>query len=512
MEATTIGLPVVQVTLLEDRAQVVRQGTIDLVAGMNCLRIERVSPVLVDKTLSVSLDGDGDIAEARVERRRVVREAERPEAVAELDRLARELADEERKLARQQAMVAGHAGGLVRAADLAVTELGEDASWGQVDPEGWESRFELLHMAEAEQRGHLVELARAAQDMATRKRDLAVRRQALSDPRTWLRADLVVVVSAKAACSASLRAEYLVPGACWRPWHRASLGDGKLGFRTDGCVWQDTGEDWNDVRLFFSTGRASLGTRPPDLVADELRLRRVDQEVRVEAREQEIHTAGLGAAATVTTPEMPGIDDGGETRRFAAMAPARVPSDGRPHRFPAMSFETAAREQRVLLAELVQAVILRTEQDNRSVLPILPGPVDLVRESGQIGRTWVDFVAPGERFELGWGPDLALRVHREHEREQLDSKLFSSWTATRHEVTVRVSNIGPDEVEVDLTERIPVSELDKVRIDLKSTVPAAAPDSDGMLRWTLTLPGYGQGEITYEHEVRRHPDVRGLDL
>lgn len=512
MEGRRIELPVREVTLLEDRAQVTRRGAVSLEAGLNRLLVTGVAPVLVDKTLAVDPDGAVGVVEARVVRRRVVREQDRPEEVAALDREGRELQAAATRAEREQAMVAGHLAGLAKAARQAVSELAVDASWGRVDPSGWEARLEHLHDAESLQRTRAVELTHEAHDLAIRKQDLDVRRSVAADVRSQARADLYLVLDAEAPVEIELCVEYLVPGACWRPWHQATVLDGVLRFRCDGCVWQATGEDWDDARLFFSTERASLGVEPPELMADELRVREVGREVRVETREQEIHTAGLGKGDTTVTPEMPGIDDGGEPRRLAAMAAARVPSDGRPHRFPAFEFEVPLKEQRVLKAELAAAVIVRTEQDNGAALPILPGPVDLVRDSGLVGRTWADFVAPGESFELGWGPDLALRVHREHDREYLDSKLFSSWTATRHEINVRLSNIGPEDKVVEVTERVPVSELDKVKIELKSTDPARQPDDDGFLTWTLTVPGFQRDEVRVEYEAKQHPDVSGLSI
>ncbi len=512
MEGRKTDLPVCEVTLLEDRAQVTRRGHVRLEAGLNRLIVPEVAPVLVDKTLAVDVDGDVELVEARVVRRRVVREEDRPAEVAALDRELRELQASAARLAREQALVAGQLEGLARVSRQTFSELAVDASWDRVDPTDWEARFEYLHDAETIERQRAVELNHQAAELAVLQQDLAVRREVAADVRSHARADLWLVLASSEPVEVALCVEYLVPGACWRPWHQAALEAGVLRFRCDGCVWQNTGEDWTDVRLFFSTERASLGVEPPELYADELRTRSVGREVRVETRDQEIHAAGLGRGDVATTPEMPGIDDGGEPRRLASMAAATVPSDGRPHRFPAFEFDGSAREERVLKAELATAVIVRTEQEHGGASPILPGPVDLVRDSGLVGRTWVDFVAPGETFELGWGPDLALRVHREHDREHLDPKLFSSWTAVRHQVDVRLSNIGPEERTVRVTERVPVSELDKVKIELQSTDPAAQPDPDGFLEWTLAVPPFQQDEVRVEYEVKQHPTVTGLAI
>src|SRR5690349_4639083 len=87
-------VPVTEVTLLEDRALVVRRGIVELPPGRSRLRITPVAPVLVDKTLAAELslpDGaTGELPEdlrvrsLSVRRWRVTRDADRPTNLAEL--------------------------------------------------------------------------------------------------------------------------------------------------------------------------------------------------------------------------------------------------------------------------------------------------------------------------------------------------------------------------------------------------------------------------------------------
>jgi hypothetical protein len=125
----------------------------------------------------------------------------------------------------------------------------------------------------------------------------------------------------------------------------------------------------------------------------------------------------------------------------------------------------------------------------------------------------VKLVAAGERFRIGWGPDRALRVTREEEEEELDGTLLG-WRRTRKTVVLRISNLGPDAARVDVTERIPVSEIDKVEIELERNRSTSGPkgvpepDSDGFLRWERTLPPYGRDRVTVSFVSTVHPDVR----
>ena len=331
-------------------------------------------------------------------------------------------------------------------------------------------------------------------------------------PSDRVEAELRLEVAVEVAGDYQLRVDYLVAGACWRPYHRARLVDDQITFSTEGCVWQNSGEDWEHVALLFSTARPSLGTDPPALSSDRLTVRKKQEVLQVQAREQAIQTTGLGDAGRSTAPEIPGIDDGGEVVSLRGEHRSSVPSDGRPYRVPLGRFTTSAQGERVTMPELAAAVLFKTVQVNDGTTPILAGPVDLVRGGGTTGRTSVLYIAPGERFALGWGPDGALRVRREVDTSAEDSGMLSSWIKRDTTVTLRLTNLGEEAHTIAVQERVPVSEIDKVKIEVerRQTTDAKQPDGDGLLNWSVTLPPAGRKRVVLRYSVKKHSDVQGI--
>ena len=250
----------------------------------------------------------------------------------------------------------------------------------------------------------------------------------------------------------------------------------------------------------------------PLLQTDQLRARKRGSDVHVAAREQAIHTAGLGQgeAPAEVEDELPGIDDGGEAVELRARTRATVPPDGRPYRVPIVDFESEAEVALVCTPELAEAVLLRTRQVNRGRLPLLAGPVDLVRDSGLVGRTSTLYVAPGERFELGWGPDRGLRVRREVELLEETRRTLSSWTRKPRRVTIKLSNVGAKPATIEVKERIATSEIEKVEVEHDHASRSATADSDGFVTWTVPLRGFGREELQLQWTLVVHDDVTGL--
>ncbi|MFV8751733.1 mucoidy inhibitor MuiA family protein [Nannocystaceae bacterium ST9] len=525
------SVPVVEVTLLEDRALVVRRGTIDLPPGRSRLRLEGVAPVLVDKTLTASLrarEGEAELPEgvrvrdAKLARVWVTTDAQRPEALVELI-VAQRAKQAERKAAHERRVLLDRE--LASLASLnaqLLHEIAEDVGWAKQESASWAAQLDQL-----DQRQHELGEQRCVADQAIARldrdlRDLqaGIEGQAKLESSARAAIELELINAEPLGRSVELRVDYLVPGALWRPWHTARLiegeGKAKLEFRCEGCVWQSTGEDWHDAQLVFSTERPSLGVAPPLLQTDTLRVRKKGATVEVQTRDQKIHTAGLGAGESeggskqVAQDDLPGIDDGGEALLLRGLAKASVPSDGKPYRVPIFEFESAAETALVCTPELVAAVLLRSRQTNQASHPLLAGPVDLVRHSGLVGRTSILFIAPGERFELGWGPDSSLRVHRSVELLVQERKTLSSWTRKPRKVEVKLSNLGPEPRTLEVKERIAVSEVEKVEVELVDASRKAKPDKDGFVTWEVRLPGFGHEELLVHWTLVVHDDVVGL--
>jgi len=510
-ERDVVNVPVVRVELLEDRAVVTRRGAVILPGGIVHLRVDGVAPVASDKSLSVR-GAELHVHDARVGRAWRVRLEDRPLEARELDTRLEVLDDEIETLRERLAAAEAERDASRTFAGMLVAEVAEDAGWGRpagdrlADLEAVSDRVRASAQAIVDLRFTLETREEARERLRRRK---AAHERPSSHAAAWIDVDLEAE-----AGTHELEIRYVVPGACWRPYHRATLRDegntARVRIEGEACVWQNTGEDWDAVELVFSTERPSRGHEPPVLTTEELAVQRKSAVV-VSAREEKIETTGLGSAPA-GPPKLLGIDDGGQVQRLLAAAPTHVPSDGRPHRVPLFSFESAAELQLVCLAELEPAVVLRTELTHTGSHPLLAGPVDLLRDAGLCGRTRLMYVAPGERFELGFGPQGAFRVQRSIDDLEDESSLLGGWVTQAHDVRVRLSNLDTTPARVRVRERVPVSEIDKVKIavDAKHTTGGRMPDGDGMLEWDVELAPLGRADVRLRVAIKKSSDVAGL--
>ncbi len=526
---TVAVVPIDAVTVLEDRASITRRGVVAVRAGQQRIAIEGVSPILADKTLFASATGARvlDVRCARslapwrdpagpalelqpldalhAERGRL--EAERDDAVARTVAARNEI----RALGELDA--------------AALRDLSVAATRGSVAEAA--GPLAELDAREAAARVRLVDAELDARRVSAAIDRLAEQIMRAEDQVGSEAARIEIDLVADAAGEVAILASYVVPGAAWRPYHRATLArePAKLEWETTACVWQATGEDWRDVELACSLERPSLGVEPPSLGDDELHTRKRAESVVVEVRDQGIQTTGLGGGEA----QVPGIDDGGTGLVLRATGRVTIVADGAPHRISVAKFAAPAQISLVAMPLASPWVHVRARVVNSGAGPLLAGPIDLIMASGYVGRGEIGFVAPGEKAYVGFGTESDVRVHRSETRERDEAGLLGGWNVQTVRVAVRLSNLSAQRREIVVTERIPISEVEQVDVQLGAAdayllgdsdepsggdeitqVTARAIDERGLITWSVELPPNGRRAVTLEYKIKTQRGVTGV--
>ncbi|MCA3011029.1 MAG: DUF4139 domain-containing protein, partial [Myxococcaceae bacterium] len=496
---------------MEDRARVERTGEVSLAGGVATLEVPGLPLVAVDRSLEVTVNG-ATLHEAKLVRR--WREKARgglPADASALRQRVSALVDEqyerEADAYREQ----------TRLETLAATrrELLESIAarvgYGEADATGWARQLDALGTQERQTEAQLT-LAQAQVERI--KRELTATRQALAIGEQRVEdLECLLSLSLEGAGTATVRVSYLVPCAVWRPAYRATLAGGAVTLEADAVVWQSTGEAWTDVALQLSTARPTLGTSPPQLASDWLRLRPKTtvekQVVEVAVREEKLQSAGERSEAA---PEFPGLDDGGEARLLDVPRRVTVPSDGQPHRIPLFQFEAKAELELLCAPELSPLAFTVARFTNAGGMVMLAGPVDLLRSSGFVGRSQVAFTAPGETLKLSFGSEDGLRVTREL-LEKTDENRLTARRTTKKRVTLYVSNASAEPRKLAIEERVLVSEVKEVEVQVLTRdcdPPPGAVTKDGVARLEVALGPNATRTVRFAWEVSASGKVAGL--
>jgi uncharacterized protein (TIGR02231 family) len=364
-------------------------------------------------------------------------------------------------------------------------------------------------------------------------KEIKARAQAIANPSGPLVRRVRLAVDCRRAGRFALDLSYLVRGGVsWGPAYDVRLDRkaSRAELTSMGAVSQETGEDWTDALLVFSTRSPARGLRAPEvepmLLAALERGNRTSTLTSVEVKEdaplEGPPPAGPGDRAPGMTPVRPGappgvgavpgaapaaeggvpeLRAGGEVVEFASRERVTVRSDGKPVLVPLGSWKSRCSWGLECIPKLLGSVYIRGSFANPTGAVLLAGPGDCYVDGAYIGKVRVPTSPAGSTLELSFGAVEGLSVARE--ARPLEGRRGRGY---RYDYSIELANSGTEPAEVVVLEAIPVSTVKTVTVQLgEETSPCEKLDG-GKLRWKVKLaPGERkQLRLSYRVDISRN--------
>ena len=142
---------------------------------------------------------------------------------------------------------------------------------------------------------------------------------------------------------------------------------------------------------------------------------------------------------------------------------------------------------------LTDYVYLQAEVLNDSDTIFLPGPASMFRNGEFVGKSYQSIVTIGEKFTAGFGIDSQIQLVRELEDKK--TKIQGGNRIDTYNYRIALSNYKKSTAELRLSDRLPYTDNESIKIELLETTPEPSKDSEylriggkkGILRWDMNL-------------------------
>jgi uncharacterized protein (TIGR02231 family) len=355
--------------------------------------------------------------------------------------------------------------------------------------------------------------------------------QKIQTPHSKESLNLIIAVEVAGAGDFELELSYVLNRASWTPLYdlRFSNTSNIVNLTYLAEVTQSTGEDWLGVALTLSTAKPGLGTLPPKLQpwyistpspSPEFLQRRVRQMPMMAAQaeagaideaEEDVAEDSLIEAETVVAE----VSKEGSVVTFKLNAGGNIPSDGTPHKTTIFNDDYPSSCHYIAMPRLVSFAYLQAKVKNSANgATLLPGKANIFRDNMFVGTTNLENIAPVQEFKINLGIDEGLKIERDLVERQVDKKLMSSQRRITYAYRLIITNLLNQETHLTLTEQLPVSRNEQIKVRLTRTSPQILVGEMGVLEWDLTLPAQERREISYQFTVEHPPEltVIGLDI
>ncbi|NJP11189.1 MAG: mucoidy inhibitor MuiA family protein [Leptolyngbyaceae cyanobacterium RU_5_1] len=547
---TTIDTQISAVTVYTDQARVTRRGHISLTGQEQELILTNL-PVTIQPE-SVRVKGTGTIAVRLLGVRTERIYATEPVAkrVAQVTEQIQQLQDQRRTLNDRLAALQLQQTFIQNLSEKSVDRVSRALAEQRVN---LSQTGELLNFV-GQQYGELA-AAIAQQNQELRELDkhlqaLQQQLQQVRTPRPQESYSLLVGIMPAGEGEFDLDVSYTVDRASWKPLYdlRVDTQRGQLQLDYLAEVEQSTGEDWSTITLTLSTAKPGMGSLPPKLdpwyitvptpppmpaAAPAMMRQRSSPALEKGDALGEVELNEEVLAALISNPEIAyknlssgptyfaetvaaQISREGGVISFQIDGNSNIPSDGSPHKVTIFSDnEYPCQFEYIAIPKLVSFTYLQAIVTNPTDgATLLPGAANIFRDEMFVGTTQLENVTPGQEFKLNLGIDEGLTLERDLVERKVDKRFMQDKRLITYGYRLMVTNLRDRETTLRLTEQLPVSRNEHIKVRLTRTYPQIQPGEMGVLDWVLTLKPGSKQEISYQFTVE-HPrelTVIGLDL
>jgi hypothetical protein len=400
--------------------------------------------------------------------------------------------------------------------------------------------------------------------------------------------DAVVVVDREAGKGGKVRLNYLVGAVTWRPEYKLRGGkvteEVQINYLAN--LKQHSGEDWNQVELTLSTAQPMLNAAPPELAILEPTLVArgapggppmggaggmaqspyanaeapdvLKKKARAGRDEADRLNAGQGALGLSVAKTQKDADKllnrasaweqnlelTSSREEILAQLKKKTMADTSRTDGPSVSFHLNSRltvpsrndEQIIEVVRLAllpkyyyktvpvlnRHVYRLADLVNKSDYILLPGEATMYQGSDFVGRMPMPLVAIGEEFTAGFGVDTQLQIQRQMVDQTRTTQGGNQ--VLKYDYRILVSSFKSEPVKLQVWDRLPKGETERINISLIKSTPALSKDGiyqresrpNNLLRWDLEVPANRNGEnavpITYEFsmELDRQMAITGF--
>ncbi len=500
------------VTVYADRAQVTRTGAVELTATPKRVIISGLPGWIDEDSVRATLTpGSGRILDVVVERDFLAEASE--EAVRTAEAAVNEINDELLAIGDEEAVLRAEIAQIEAVRAFSLDKLPRDMATRPMKIQDFSETVDFIAATLRKDR-------KALRDLALRRRTLQPELSARTRARDELLARTQlekrnVTIEFEGKGRATLGLSYLTPGATWEPMSemRAVAGGASMSLVQLAQVVQTTGEDWEGAKLAFSTQRPAdtlavpeaqsllLGAGGAGLGVVLGRMGESFQKAqstysaqnRMAARGNSAYLANVDRQMQIqarSTAAFEALKRRGTTAHYNALSDRPIRTDGKPIRVPIAKADYQVTTNVVAVPEVSLNAVQTAQIVNTGDQPILPGRAALFVNGAFVGTSELPFVAPGETFTTYLGVHERVKLGRSLDRKRSKLDRGKRRSDLRVSYIISAENLGDAPIDVDLSDRVPVAEIDDIDVESVRIPKGSKRNADGIVRWTVTLkPG-----------------------
>lgn len=328
-------------------------------------------------------------------------------------------------------------------------------------------------------------------------------------------AEISVLISSTAKISSTIDLKYLVTDAGWAPSYDLHAEDINLPIELKyrAKVFNNTGIDWNDVKLKLSTADPSKSASKPELLPWDLNyisttINRSSAYGKAKSAapsyqsgegymqnsisEKNFDQSEVMAKQQATKPkiEFVEIELAELSAEFEIKIPYTFPSDSKPYIVDVTEYKLPATFQHFSAPKLDRDAFLLARITGWEDLDLVEGEANVYYGGTYVGQSYIYTRSADDTLDLSLGRDNKVLVTRSKVKEFCTKKFIGNTTKETFAYEMLVKNNRKTPIQIEVEDQLPISMQSDITVDAIETTKAELDPKTGKLVWKYTLqPG-----------------------
>jgi uncharacterized protein (TIGR02231 family) len=342
---------------------------------------------------------------------------------------------------------------------------------------------------------------------------------------------VIVTVSADREVSGSLELDYMVPGASWSPSYdlRADDINSPVELTYKANVYQNTGEDWENVSIKLSTINPNRSNYKPSLATWYLNyyrpIARTDnygygsnlsnaKEMSSIDKDYELNDEIPMVLAEANNKKLEAKHMNNFTQmseniimtEFELKLPYTIPSDGKPHMMAVGKEEIDAAYEHYIVPKLDKDAFLLARLTDWEELNLLPGVANIYYDGSYVGQTRINPAVMSDTLDLALGRDRGIFVTRKKLNDDEKLRAFTNEKLRTITYEISLKNFKSTDIHVKIEDHIPVPQDQEIKVELVENETADYNKDTGILKWDKSIEGKETVKYLFTYTIKYNKD------
>ena len=296
-----------------------------------------------------------------------------------------------------------------------------------------------------------------------------------------------------------VKLRYLVGNAGWGPAYDIIADDVSEGIvlKYNGKVYNNTGIDWNDVKLVLSTADPYQSATAPNLTTWHLDFNTDDlasaqgfmntlgrdnvmMEDDMEERKLDMGVNNEdGTQLTVSLAEL--------SAEFEIEKKYSIPSDRKSYQVKISEQDIMTSFEHFSVPKMDKDAFLIAKLPNWESLDLIDGPANVYYGDTFIGESLINTRSISDTMDISLGRDKQVIVTRVRQEDFTSKKFIGSSKKEQFGFEISVKNNRNIPVSIEVKDQIPISRVDEITVDAINISGGKLDEITGIITWNLEL-------------------------